>query len=71
MNLVEVQDETREKAIANFEQSLRNEVDVMAAKRMQEEVVQTRSAKRMKEMARDKGSKKSRRRRLGFHDFPN
>ena len=70
VNLVEDQDETREKAIANFEQSLRNEVDVMAAKRMQEKVVQMRSAKRMKEMARDKGLKKSRQRRLGFHDFP-
>ena len=37
MNLVEIQDETRKKMIANLEQSLRNEVDVMAAKRMQEE----------------------------------
>jgi hypothetical protein len=69
VNLVEIQDETREKAIANFEQSLRKEVDVMAAKQMQDEY-QQRNVKRMKEMARDKGSKKSRRRRLGFHDFP-
>ena len=69
VNLVEIQDETREKAIANFEQSLRKEVDVMTAKRMQEES-QPRSVKRMKEMTRDKGSKKSRRRRLDFHDFP-
>ena len=30
---------------------------------------QPRSVKRMKEMARDKESKKSRRRRLGFYDF--
>lgn len=37
VNLVEVQNETREKVIVNFEQSLRNEVDVMAPKRMQEE----------------------------------
>ena len=36
VNLVEVQNETREKVIVNFEQSLRNEVDVMAPKRMQE-----------------------------------
>ena len=69
VNLVETQDKNREKAIANFEQFLRNEIDVMATKRMQKEVVQTRSAKRMKEMVMDKGSKKSRRRRLGFHDF--
>ena len=69
VNLVEIQDETREKTIANFEQSLRKEVDVMAAKRMQEES-QPRSVKRMKEMTRNKGSKKSRRRRLDFHDFP-
>ena len=37
---------------------------------MQEEVIQMRSVKRMKEMARDKRSKKFRRKRLGFHDFP-
>ena len=36
MNLVEIQDETRKKAIANFKQYLRNKVDIMAAKRMQE-----------------------------------
>ena len=69
VNLVEIQDKTRERAIENFEQYLRNEVDVMAAKRMQEKS-QPRTVKRIKEMARDKGLKKSRRRRLDFHDFP-
>ena len=68
MNLVEIQDETREEAIANFEQSLYNEVDVMATKQMQVEV-RTQSGKQIKEMARDKGAKKCRRRRLGLHDF--
>ena len=68
MNLVDIQDETREEAIANFEQSLYNEVDVMATKQMQVEV-RTQSGKQIKEMARDKGAKKCRRRRLGLHDF--
>ena len=49
--------EYREKAIANFEQYLCNEVDIIRANRMQEEV-QTRSAKRMKEMARLRDRKK-------------
>lgn len=31
VNLVEIQDKTRENAIANFKQSLRNEIDVMVA----------------------------------------
>ena len=33
-NLVEIQDKTRENTIANFEQSLGNKVNIMAAKRM-------------------------------------
>lgn len=65
INLVEVQDETWKKTIAHFEQSLHDEVDVMAAKRMQKES-QPHNVKRMKEMAREKGLKKSRHRRLGF-----
>ena len=35
MNLVEIQDKTWKKAIANFKQSLRNEVNIMAAKQIQ------------------------------------
>lgn len=54
--------------IANFDQSLQEEFDVMAAKRMQEES-QPQNVKLMNEKARDKGSKKSRERRLGFHDL--
>jgi hypothetical protein len=34
VNLVEIQDETRENTIANFEQFLRNEIDVIAAKQI-------------------------------------
>ena len=47
VNLVEIQDDIRKKAIANFEQSLRSDVDVMAEKRMQQEA-QLRSVKRIK-----------------------
>lgn len=36
VNFVEIQDETLKKSIADFEQSLRNDVDVMATKRTQE-----------------------------------
>lgn len=36
VNFVEIQDETLKKLIADFEQSLRNDVDVMATKRTQE-----------------------------------
>lgn len=56
-NLIEVQDKFWKKNIGHFEQSLRNKVDLMAAKRRQEES-QPESVKRMKEMAREKGSKK-------------
>ena len=58
VKLVEIQDETREKAIVNFKQCLRFEVDVIAANRMQEEVQTQSPLKRMKEMTKDKGSKK-------------
>ena len=68
VNLVEIQDDIRKKAIANFEQSLRSEVDVMAEKRMQQEA-QLRSVKRIKKKEIDKLSKKSWWRRLGFHDY--
>ena len=36
VNLVKIKDKTRKMALVNFEQSLHNEVNVMAAKQMQE-----------------------------------
>lgn len=57
-----------EKAIAHFERPLRNEVDVIAAKWIQEGL-QPQSMKQITKIKRDKGLKKSRRRQLDFHDF--
>lgn len=56
VNLIEVQDEFWEKKIDHFKQFLRNELDVMAAKRRQEKS-QRESVKRMKEMSREKDQK--------------
>lgn len=38
VNLVKIQDKIREYTITNFKQYLRNQIDIMAAKQMQEEL---------------------------------
>ena len=68
VNLVEIQDETREKAIANFEQSLHNAVNVLTTKQMQEEENDKKHEPNEGD-DKNKGSKRYLRRRLGFHDF--
>lgn len=68
MNLIQIQNETRKNVIADFEQSLRNKVEIMAVKRMQEEL-QPHSVKWMKVMVMDKILENFRRRRLDSHDF--